>query len=1313
MTQATDQAGNLTTLHYDAADNLTEIDYPGGLFLKFQYNVVGQRTQSVDQTGFTVNYTYDALGRLSKLTDGGNNLIVRYTYDAAGLLIEKDLGNDTYATYQYDKAGDLLHLVNHAPRPSPGVNGPVNSEFDYTYDALGRATTETTSDGQWVYSYDTAGQLTHAVFTPGGSSTLPPQDLQYTYDAAGNRTQTIINGVTTAYTVNNVNEYTQVGGTSYTYDADGNLATSTTAGVTTTYAFNQVNQLTGITSPTDTWSYQYDPFGNQVSSTDNGVTTQNLIDPAGLGNIAAQFDGSGNLIAHYTYGLGLVSQVPAVGSAGYYDFDLTGNTAGITGAAGTYVNKYAYLPFGTVAASSGSLANPFTFVGQAGVTSDGSGLIDMRARYYDATSGQFLSSDPSGLLGGNTNLRQYVDNMPLSYIDPSGLQPSGTHWPWDALPNKEVDSPVVVVPPPPPYTGGGYDKGGDKGGDKGRDNGDSGNGGGSNGGGSNAGGSNAGGKTNPNVPSGQCFLPETLVATECGLRAIAEIKPGDRVWAYHFANGTWQLSEVECRHDSEYDGDMVTLSVGTEEVTATSNHPFWVVEGQELDQRPAPRHVGEGEDRGTSLPGRWIDAHDLREGDAVFLRGNGPVAICRVRLNPTHTPVCNLTVGGLHNFAVGGIQILVHNKIGGGAGAAAAGMLGALGGIFGGTPPSNGPPKNSPATPAEPGPSNHSDSPGSFDPNELIGPAGFGTPGFLTSQQVFPYAVGFENDPKKATLAAQDVTVTVPLSPNLDWSTFVLGDIQFGATTITVPPGLQSFSATVNTTNIDGTPLLVSINASLNAQTGVVTWSFVSLDPATGQPPTSLVAGFLPVDDSTGRGQGFVHYTILPKVGLATGASVQAQAAVVFDTNASLNTNTTTNTIDAGAPTSSVTALSAKSPPSFTLTWSGQDDAGGSGIGSYTIYESEDNGPFVSLANTSATSMTITGQVGHTYSFYSVAIDNVGNLQPAPTSAQASTTIANEESLSDFLGLGHSEPTVYRPSTAAWYVQGANNTTQTLTTFGWLGHDIPVPGDYDGVGHTEQAVYRPSTSQWFVLEPNGTTKTLPTFGWQGHDVPVPGDYDGVGHTQQAVYRPSTGQWFVLEPNGTTETLTTFGWTGHDVPVPGDYDGAGHTEPAVYRPSTAQWFVLEPNGTTKALSAFGWANFHDIPAPGDYDGVGHVQQAVYRPSTGQWFVLEPNGTTKTLTTFGWSGHDLPVTAPIDSLLQLGVVGGIKASSLDPSGPPISAPSPQPASVPAPAPTQPSESPRVVTLKKVFPAGPLASRPRPHGRGQAIHRFDTLD
>jgi hypothetical protein len=161
-----------------------------------------------------------------------------------------------------------------------------------------------------------------------------------------------------------------------------------------------------------------------------------------------------------------------------------------------------------------------------------------------------------------------------------------------------------------------------------------------------------------------CFPSDTLVGSETGLRPIGEVEAGERVWAYDFEGGIWRLCVVECRHDADYDGLIVTLDVGVGEVRATAYHPFWVVEGQDLESRPALRHVDVSEDRGESLPGRWVNSHDLREGDVVFLRDRGPVTIRRVMQRLEQTPVCNLTIEGLHTFAVGEMQVLVHNTSG-------------------------------------------------------------------------------------------------------------------------------------------------------------------------------------------------------------------------------------------------------------------------------------------------------------------------------------------------------------------------------------------------------------------------------------------------------------------------------------------------------------------------------------------------------------------------------------------------------------------------------------------------------------------------
>src|SRR5690349_17495048 len=63
-------------------------------------------------------------------------------------------------------------------------------------------------------------------------------------------------------------------------------------------------------------------------------------------DVVGEYGGTGSVLAHYAYGLGLASRVGADGTPDFYDFDGTGSTAGLTGASGSYINAYSYLPFG-------------------------------------------------------------------------------------------------------------------------------------------------------------------------------------------------------------------------------------------------------------------------------------------------------------------------------------------------------------------------------------------------------------------------------------------------------------------------------------------------------------------------------------------------------------------------------------------------------------------------------------------------------------------------------------------------------------------------------------------------------------------------------------------------------------------------------------------------------------------------------------------------------------------------------------------------------------------------------------------------------
>ncbi|HEX3150377.1 MAG TPA: RHS repeat-associated core domain-containing protein [Gemmataceae bacterium] len=429
---ATNVAGTIT-LTYFPNDLLQKIAYPDGKFLEFTYDLGGRRTSSVDQDGFTSRYTYDAAGRLTAVLDGKNIKLVKYTYDLAGRLTRKDDANGTFATYSFDSLGRLQTIANHAP------GGTVNSQFDYAYDQSGQLSSMTTGGLTTTCTYDLTGQLL--------SATTPTRMLTYTYDANGNRTSVTDNGVTTTYVVNPLNETTAIGSTTFGYDADGNRISMTDAGGTTNYTWNDHSELTGVTSLTDTFVYTRDALDQLLTTTHNGQTTTNLNDPVGLGSIAAQYDGT-NLIANYLQGIGLEARADSTGSFNYYDFDRLGSVVGLTNATGSYVNQYSYLPFGETATLAAGVANPFTFVGKSNVTADGNGLFRMKARYFDAVGGAFVSNDPIGTRGGDANLRRYVHNNPLMIADPSGLAPAS-----NPDPNYPVIDPNAEPDEPEPFSG--------------------------------------------------------------------------------------------------------------------------------------------------------------------------------------------------------------------------------------------------------------------------------------------------------------------------------------------------------------------------------------------------------------------------------------------------------------------------------------------------------------------------------------------------------------------------------------------------------------------------------------------------------------------------------------------------------------------------------------------------------------------------------------------------------------------------------------------------------------------------------------------
>ena len=238
---------------------------------------------------------------------------------------------------------------------------------------------------------------------------------------AGNRVRTVENGVATDYVANELNQYTSVGGFDYEYDADGNLTAKTDAAGTYRYRYDSENRLVSVTEPDGVvTTYEYNPFGDRVASVRDGQRTEYLIDPFGFGDVIGEYDEQGNVVSRYTHGLGLETLSNSSDSF-YYNFNATGSTVGITNDLGSIENNYFYLPFGEDIVEDEAIPNSFEFVGQYGVAEEANGLDFMRARFFEDQTGRFISPDPIGLNGGDTNLYRYVLNNPISFIDPEGL----------------------------------------------------------------------------------------------------------------------------------------------------------------------------------------------------------------------------------------------------------------------------------------------------------------------------------------------------------------------------------------------------------------------------------------------------------------------------------------------------------------------------------------------------------------------------------------------------------------------------------------------------------------------------------------------------------------------------------------------------------------------------------------------------------------------------------------------------------------------------------------------------------------------------
>ena len=267
----------------------------------------------------------------------------------------------------------------------------------------------------------------------------------------------------------------------------------------------------------------------------------------------------------------------------------------------------------------------------------------------------------------------------------------------------------------------------------------------------------------------------------------------------------------------------------------------------------------------------------------------------------------------------------------------------------------------------------------SWDPNDITGPAGVGEQNWV-ADGVQTYLIQCENDAEKAFAHAARVVITQQLDSDLDWSTFRIGTMNMGGYYIEVPEGMSEYRKRLDWRETHG--LYVDVEVSLDYATGVVTWSFTSIDPETEDIPVSPDMGLLAPNFNPPEGDGWVEYSIQPKDGADTGAKVESQATIVFDWNEPIDTPYIFNTLDKTAPTAAmVTQTRRIDARRYAVSWQGQDEE--SGIASYDVYVSCDDGEWELWASDikATTAVYTADSATHEYRFRVVATDNVGNVQ--------------------------------------------------------------------------------------------------------------------------------------------------------------------------------------------------------------------------------------------------------------------------------------------------------------------------------------------
>ncbi|VEF00440.1 RHS repeat-associated core domain-containing protein [Neisseria canis] len=446
-------------LVYDVLDQLvseTTVHNGQSATVGYQYDPLGNRTQTVLPDGRSINYLYYGSGHLHQINLDGE-VISDIERDRLHQEIQRTQGALT-SRYDYDPMGRLKHQTATANRTLQH-NGKLNTlvggavRRSYRYDQAGNLIqTADQRSGVLDYVYDKLGRIESAVNKQTGSSEKFAFDpahnilsdnvsdgLKDTQGLSENLSDRPHTGRLKGRNIGKGNRLEAYNGTEYTYDALGNMIyRQLPNGESQLFQYDSENQLVLAeikknSGESQTWEYAYDPFGRRLSKerTDKGALTATAPKQTHF-----VWDGS-RLLQEYNYrgsysyiytdqdSYEPLAQIFDNAKDGkqylsYFHNDQIGIPREMTDQLGNLLWYGEYTAWGRLKTDERvyqHVHQPFRLQNQ--YCDEETGLHYNFFRYYEAETGRFTNQDPIGLEGG-VNLYFFAPNA-QGWIDAWGL----------------------------------------------------------------------------------------------------------------------------------------------------------------------------------------------------------------------------------------------------------------------------------------------------------------------------------------------------------------------------------------------------------------------------------------------------------------------------------------------------------------------------------------------------------------------------------------------------------------------------------------------------------------------------------------------------------------------------------------------------------------------------------------------------------------------------------------------------------------------------------------------------------------------------